>query len=206
MGLAPAGVPAATEDSHATRVLHDPGSMSETAHELQTELDSLRKGKVEMSRELKGMGSLVKILTKKIAIYEQRLLDQAQSCAHELNSLMTQLETVSAQGDDIDDGMDDPEHWPQLSGLHLSGLQSMIQNKLSEGGLPSMIQKRLSGNQTGVAEGYMAFNDHSSSAGIAPSPGGVFTDTRSAALQKQVNTDEKENAGTYRPPKLPAGI
>lgn len=160
----------------ASKVLDGGGSMSATAQELQAELDSLRQGDVALRRELVGMGSLVNILKKKIAAYEQRMQDQALSCAQELNDMRTRLD----QGDE-DDGLDDAALWaPALAQL------------------PAIIQKRLSGREPG---NYMRWQDEGESQHGGTNKGGEWLS--SAPVQRGLFTEKNEKAGTYRPPAIP---
>jgi len=62
-----------------------------------------------VNRELNGMSTLVRTLKRKVEIYETKLLDQAQSCAEEINDLKIQLdgsvasscdETVANEGNE----------------------------------------------------------------------------------------------------------
>jgi len=151
----------------------------------------------KMEREMRGMDVVARTLKKKLAIYEQRLLEQARKCADELNDLRSHVagegpdasEEDPAESSDDDEDADVPAGDPDQSGRGLG-----VWSVLASARRPPMPFE----GRKGDMDVYTCLDDRedSSQGGRGRAPAGP----RPAAPAPEPSAPDTH--GTYRPPPL----
>jgi len=80
------------ERQQASHVMEQHRCLEREAAQFREQLRSHITKEAQMKRELKGMSTLVRTMKRKLEMYEKKLLEQAQSCAEEINDMKNKLD------------------------------------------------------------------------------------------------------------------
>jgi len=172
-----------------------------------------------LRKELRGMSVVVSTLEKKLSTYEHRLMEQATTCAEEINDLKCRLSNILASNANSPGGKAfEAEFDDDLSDLRISESPGLGIGGLGFGGLG--LGTSGSGN-SGFGDSYFRLGADAEEGISNASTGGSslfagmakwsvpngfgFSSSNHGAFNEN-RPEPQESPGGYQPPKLPDAI